>query len=171
MKKYQITVESLLAITSNYPNEEALLELKAMMIRYADTKQLKHKPHFRFCVDKDGYDAVFVESGTVAAFKLRLNGEIFQWIMKFLLNGEIEESGTKPLELEKSEYADSNEFNTALLQMLVENNTGNIQVVPAFRDRCGKISSIVSFRYGTMSFHIERTEEMSDFLHQKGLTR
>lgn len=170
MNTYKIEVADLLKI-GNYPNEEALLELKAIMIRHTETKQLKHKPHFRFCVDKDGYDAVFIESGTVASFKLRLNGEIFQWLLNFLLNGEIEESGIKPLDLEKSEYADSNEFNSALLQMLVENNIGNIQVVPAFRDRCGKISAIVSFKYGTMSFHIDRTDEMTDFLREKGLTR
>lgn len=170
MNNYHIEVADLLKI-GNYPNEEALLELKAMMIRHIATKQLKHKPHFRFCVDKDGYDAVFAESGTVASFKLRLNGEIFQWLMNFLLNGEIEESGIKPLDLEKSEYADSNEFNTALLQMLVENNIGNTQVVPAFRNRCDKISAIVSLRNGTMSFHIDRTDEMTDFLREKGLTR
>lgn len=170
MTHYHIEVADLLKI-GDYPNEEALLELKAMMKRYAETKQLKHKPHFRLCIDKDGYDAAFIESGTVASFKLRLNGAIFQWLMNFLLNGEIEESGIKSLDLEKSEYVDSNEFNTVILKMLVENNIGNIQVVPAFRDRCGKISAIVSFRYGTMSFHIERTDEMTDFLREKGLTR
>lgn len=170
MKKYSVEITDLLKI-GNYPNEEALLELKAIMIRHIETKQIKHKPNIRFCVDKDGYDAAFIESGTVASFKLRLNGEIFQWIINFLLNGEIEESGIKPLDLEHSEYEDSNSLNSALLQMLVEKNIGNIQVVPAFRDRCGKISAIVSFRYGAMSFHIDRTDEMTDFLRKKGLTR
>ena len=170
MKVDVFKVEDLLSVGC-YPNEEALLELKAMMKRYAATKQGKHKPHLRFCVDKDGYDAVFAESGTVTSFKIRLNSGIFKWIINFLLNGEIEESGIKPLELEKSEYTDSNQFNTALLQMLVENNLGSIQVVPAFRDRCGKISAIVSLKYGTISFYIERTVEMTDFLREKGMTR
>ena len=170
MKKYQINVEDLMK-TGCYPNEEAMKVLKSMMKRYVDSRKFQHKLQIKFCVDRDGYDSAFVESGEVAPFKVRINEAIFQGLIKYLLTGEIGEEQLNPMELEKSESKDSNSFNTDLFKMFVENASGNIQIVPAFRDRIGKLSAIVSFRYGNISFHIDRTDEVTDFLNEKGIAQ
>lgn len=55
--------------------------------------------------------------------------------------------------------------------MFVENKLGNIQFTPEIRDRSGKISAIASFRHGIVSFRVKRTEEMCDYLRERGLIR
>ena len=76
-----------------------------------------------------------------------------------------------PAEVVKSEYTTKNEFIADMLKMFVENKLGNIQFVPEIRDRSGKISAIASFRHGLVSFRVERTEEMTEYLRDKGLIR
>lgn len=155
-----------------YPNTEAHAELKAMMNRYVQTKQSIHRPKLFFWVDKDGYECIFVESGTVSSFKYRINPDSFTWILNFLMNGNIEEiDGLNPMSLAKSEYSDTNSFCTDMLKLFVENKLGNIQFTPQLRDRSGKLSAIASFRHGIITFRVERTEELCEYLRERGLIR
>ena len=124
-----------------------------------------------FGLDKDGYEIVYAESKTTAWFKYRLNAESFAWIMRYLISGESENFNVKPMELAKSEYENPDMFKTEMLKMFVENKLGNIQFTPEIRDRSGKISAIASFRHGLVSFRVERTEDMTEYLREKGLIR
>ena len=157
---------ALIQPTSNmvYPNTEAHAELKAMMNR-------NERINISFGIDKEGYEILYAESKTTAWFKYRLNAESFAWIMRYLANGETEDFNVKPMELTKSEYENPDTFKAEMLKMFVENKLGNIQFVPEIRDRSGKISAIASFRHGIVSFRVERTEEMTEYLRDKGLIR
>lgn len=93
------------------------------------------------------------------------------WILRYLTNGEMEDFNVNPTEVVKSEYATKNDFLTDILKMFVENKLGNIQFTPQLRDRSGKISAIASFRHGIVSFRVERTDEMCDYLRERGLIR
>lgn len=156
-----------------YPNTEAHAELKAMMNRYKSAqKKYQHRPKLFFWVDKEGYECIFVESGTISSFKYRLNPDSFAWIINFLRNGNTEEpDGLNPMAVEKCEDCDANRFGTEMLKLFIENNLGNIQFTPEMRDYAGKQSAIASFPNGIVSFRVERTEAMTEYLRDKGLIR
>ncbi len=149
---------------AEYNNNEAHAELKAMMNR-------NERINISFGIDKDGYEIVYAESKTTAWFKYRLNTESFAWIMRYLTSGETENFNVMPMELAKSEYENPDAFKTDMLKMFVENKLGNLQFTPEIRDRSGRISAIASFSHGIVSFRVERTEEMTEYLRDKGLIR
>ena len=172
MEKYSMALIQPIANTV-YPNTEAHAELKAMMNRYKSTqKKYTHRPKLFFWVDKEGYECIYVESGTISSFKYRLNPDSFVWIINFLRYGDTEETdGLNPMAIEKREDSDANKFGTEMLKLFVENNLGNIQFVPEMRDYPGKQTAIASFPHGVVSFRVERTEELTDYLREKGLIR
>lgn len=147
-----------------YPNAEAHAELKAMMNR-------GERVNLSFGIDRFGFEVAYPQSKTTDWFGYQLNPESMAWILRYLTNGETEDFNVNPTEVEKSEYATKNEFVAEMLKMFVENKLGNIQFTPQLRDRSGKISAIASFRHGIVSFRVERTEEMTEYLRDKGLIR
>lgn len=149
---------------SVYPNAEAHAELKAMMNR-------GERVNLSFGIDRFGFEVAYPQSKTTDWFGYQLNPESMAWILRYLTNGEIEDFNVNPTEVVKSEYATKNDFLTDILKMFVENKLGNIQFTPEIRDRSGKISAIASFRHGIVSFRVERTEEMCDYLRERGLIR
>lgn len=149
---------------SVYPNAEAHAELKAMMNR-------GERVNLSFGIDRFGFEVAYPQSKTTDWFGYQLNPESMAWILRYLTNGEIEDFNVNPTEVVKSEYATKNEFIADMLKMFVENKLGNIQFTPQLRDRSGKISAIASFRNGIVSFRVERTEEMTEYLRDKGLIR
>ena len=149
---------------SAYPNTEAHAELKAMMNR-------GERVNLSFGIDRLGFEVAYPQSKTTDWFDYQLNPESMAWILRYLTNGETEDFNVKPTEVIKSEYATKNDFLTDILKMFVENKLGNIQFTPEIRDRSGKISAIASFRHGIVSFRVERTDEMCDYLRERGLIR
>lgn len=147
-----------------YPNTEAHAELKAMMMR-------GERVNLSFGIDRLGYEVAYPQSKTTDWFGYQLNPENMAWILRYLTNGETEDFNMNPSEVVKSEYATKNEFIADMLKMFVENKLGNIQFTPHLRDRSGKISAIASFRHGLVSFRVERTDEMCDYLRERGLIR
>ena len=147
-----------------YPNTEAHAELKAMMNR-------GEGENLSFGIDRLGFEVAYPQSKTTDWFGYQLNPESMAWILRYLTNGESEDFNVNPAEVVKSEYTTKNEFIADMLKMFVENKLGNIQFVPEIRDRSGKISAIASFRHGLVSFRVERTEEMTEYLRDKGLIR
>lgn len=147
-----------------YPNAEAHAELKAMMNR-------GERVNLSFGIDRFGFEVAYPQSKTTDWFGYQLNPESMAWILRYLTNGETEDFNVNPTEVVKSEYANKNDFLTDILKMFVENKLGNIQFTPQLRDRSGKISAIASFRHGIVSFRVERTEEMTEYLRDKGLIR
>ncbi|WP_289158048.1 hypothetical protein [uncultured Muribaculum sp.] len=91
--------------------------------------------------------------------------------MGYLKEGKTEDFNFDPMQVEKTEYADANTFKTEMLKMFVDNKLGNIQFTPQLRDRSGKLSAVASFRHGIISFRVERTEELCEYLRDKGLIR
>lgn len=154
-----------------YPNTEAHAELKAMMIRCLENRRLNGQVLLSFSIDRYGYEIVYAQSKTTNWFAYQLNPENMAWILHYLTNGETEDFELNPTEVVKSEYANKNEFVADMLKMFVENKLGNIQFTPQLRDRMGEISAIASFNHGLVSFRVERTEEMTQYLRDKGLIR
>ena len=147
-----------------YPNTEAHNELKAMMNR-------GERITLSFGIDRFGYEVVYPQSKTTEWFGYQLNPQNFQWLMGYLKEGKTEDFSLEPMQLEKSEYADTNTFKTEMLKMFVGDKLGNIQFTPQLRDRSGKLSAVASFRHGIISFRVERTEELCEYLRDKGLIR
>jgi len=147
-----------------YPNTEAHNELKAMMNR-------NERIMLSFGIDRYGFEVVYPQSKTTEWFGYQLNPQNFQWLMGYLTEGKTEDFNLDPMKLEKSEYSDANTFRVEMLKMFIENKIGNLQFTPAIRDRSGKLSAVASFRYGIISFRVERTEELCDYLRDKNLIR
>lgn len=163
MQKYNMALIQPTAETV-YPNTETHAELKAMMMR-------GERVNISFGIDRFGFEVAYPQSKTTDWFGYQLNPESMAWILHYLTNGEMEDFNVNPTEVVKSEYATKNDFLTDILKMFIENKLGNIQFTPEIRDRSGKISAIASFRHGIVSFRVERTEQMTEYLRDKGLIR
>lgn len=163
MEKYNMALIQPTTETA-YPNTEAHAELKAMMNR-------NERITLSFGIDRFGYEVVYPQSKTTEWFSYQLNPKNFQWLIGYLKEGKTEDFKLDPMQLEKSEYTDANTFKTEMLKMFVENKLGNIQFTPQLRDRSGKLSAVAWFNHGIVSFRIERTEEMTEYLRDKGLIR
>lgn len=148
----------------SYNNVEAHNELKAMMNR-------SERIQLYFTIDRFGYEVIRVESKTTKNFAYQLNQESFNWVMKYLMNGETEDLTVKPDEIVKSDEPDANKFRKDILKLFVENEIGNIQFTPEFRDRQGKLTATATFRNGVILFFIERDEDITEYLREKGLVR
>lgn len=148
----------------SYDNTAAHIELKAMMNR-------NERLTLYFTIDQYGYEAIKVESKTTKNFAYQINQEAFAWVMNYLIKGETEDFNVKPDAVVKSEETDANKFRKDMLKLFVENRIGNIQFTPKFRDRTGKLTAVGNFRNGTILFFMERDEEITDYLREKGLIR
>ena len=147
-----------------YNNTAAHSELKAMMNR-------NERLSLYFTIDRYGYEAIRVESKTTKNFAYQIDQAAFAWVMNYLMKGETEDFNVKPEAVAKSEETDANKFRKDMLKLFVENRIGNIQFTPEFRDRTGKLTAVASFRNGTILFFMERDEEITDYLREKGLIR
>lgn len=147
-----------------YDNTAAHEELKAMMNR-------SERISFYFTIDRYGYEAIRVESKTTKNFAYQIGQEAFAWVISYLMRGEVEDFNVKPDTVSKSEETDANKFRKDMLRLFVENQIGNIQFTPEFRDRTGKLTAIANFRYGNILFFVKRDEEITDYLREKGLIR
>ncbi len=163
MEKYNLALIQP-TLETVYPNTEAHAELKAMMNR-------GERVNLSFGIDRFGFEVAYPQSKTTDWFGYQLNPESMAWILRYLNNGETEDFNVNPANVVESEYATKNDFVTDMLKMFVENGLGNLQFTPEIRDRSGKISAIASFRHGLVSFRVDRTDEMCDYLRERGLIR
>lgn len=154
----------LVPIEAEYNNVAAHAELKAMMNR-------SERINLYFTIDRYGYEAIRVESKTTANFAYQIGQEGFTWVMKYLMQGETEDFKVKPEEANKSDNADADKFRKDMLKLFIENNIGNIQFTPEFRDRTGRLSAIANFRNGNIRFFCDRDEETVNYLRGKGLIK
>ena len=148
----------------SYNNTAAHSELKAMM-NHGERLSLY------FTIDRYGYEAIRVESKTTKNFAYQIDQAAFTWVMNYLLKGEAEDFNVKPDAVAKSEETDANKFRKDMLKLFVENGIGNIQFTPEFRDRTGKLTAVANFRNGTILFFMERDEEITSYLRERGLIR
>lgn len=82
------------SIGNPYDNGKALNELKKIMKR-------KEKITVSFVVDRYGYAATTLESKTVDKFILQMSNELHDWILDYLVKGEI----TMPIPSSKGKVA------------------------------------------------------------------
>ena len=151
-------------VEQSYNNMAAHTELKAMMNR-------SERLSLYFTIDRYGYEAIRVESKTTQNFAYQIDQEAFAWVMNYQMKGETEDFNVNPDAVTKSEETDANKFRKDMLKLFVENGIGNIQFTPEFRDRIGKLTAVANFRNGTILFFMERDEEITGYLQERGLIR
>lgn len=151
-------------VEQSYDNTAAHTELKAMMNR-------NERLTLYFTIDRYGDEAIRVESKATKNFAYQIDQEAFAWVMNYLMKGETEDFNVKPDAVAKSEERDANKFRKEMLKLFVENGIGNIQFTPEFRDRTGKLTAVANFRNGTVLFFMERDEEITSYLRERGLIR
>ena len=153
---FNLTIANKPATVAPYDNEGDCEELLKDMLR-GDELSIK------FIKDRDGYSCAWVETKHVAPFKVRLNPEIFSWIMQYLETGKVEYDfdmkPMAPIEVEDDQYK------VDMLKLFV--NAGKkIQWTPLFRERNGKLSGTHIARNGKVFFYVNHTEELLDWLRE-----
>lgn len=144
----------------NYDNNGAHEAAKLIMKKYENLS-------VKFKTDKDNYPYAWLESKSMAGFKLRLNQAELSWIMKYLKEGEAEDFGTKPEEVEAYKEED-NDFQLLMFKQLIESGKV-LQFIPTFRETTGYISATSSYMKGKIFFRLERTEDLVEYLQEKEL--
>lgn len=159
MTTLNITFES--KAVKNYDNNGAHEAAKLIMKKYENLS-------VKFKTDKDNYPYAWLESKSMAGFKLRLNQAELTWIMKYLKEGETEDFGTKPENVEAYKEDDDNDFQLQIFKQLVESGKV-LQFVPTFRETNGYISATSSYMKGKIFFRLERTDSLVEYLQEKEL--
>ena len=130
-----------------YDNEGACAELNKDMERN-DNLSIK------FNRDADGYTCVWVESRNVAPYKVRLNPEIFSWLMQYLETGKaVCKYNPEPME---PIDADDETYKVDMLKLFVckhrlygMSNHGNERVLVHTAD-CGLVCNL----FKAFTFHL-----------------
>ncbi len=123
----------------------------------------------KFFSDREGYLATMVETARISGFKYRLNENSLNWLWEYITKGNMEDFGINPTDVVPDE--ESKNFQETLLRQLIlkkENGDfyGELQVTPMFREISGKVSATVSLRKGKITFSMERTTELVEFLKE-----
>ncbi len=123
----------------------------------------------KFCTDREGYLATMVETAKTSGFKYRLNENSLNWLWEYITKGSVEDFGIDPMNVVPDE--ESKNFQETLLRQLVlkkENGDfyGELQVTPMFREISGKVTATASLKKGKITFSMERTTELVDFLKE-----
>ena len=91
--------------------------------------------------------------------------------MKYLTSKETEDFEVNPTDVKEAEIQDADAFRHDMLLIFIQNEMGNIQFTPEFRDRAGRLSATVNFPYGHIFFFMERDQELVEYLRGKNLIR
>ena len=147
-----------------YNNEVAFRDLLKMMRR-------KDLITASFVLDRYGYESFEVESKVMDKFIIQLSNELFGWIFKYLLFGDIEEpipSPTKGLII--SPDKDTNEFSTDILRSFIKDpkERPHMHIVPEVIDKPDRLTVTFAYPYGIVVFKVTRSQEMRDFLESQG---
>lgn len=123
----------------------------------------------KFFTDREGYLATIVETAKISGFKYRLNEKNLNWLWDYILKGNVEDFGIDPMDVQPDE--ESKNFQETLLRQLIlgkESGSlyGELQVTPMFRETTGKVTATAVFKKGKITFSMERTTELVDFLRE-----
>ena len=159
MTTLNITFES--KEVKNYDNNGAHEAAKLIMKKHENLS-------VKFKTDKDNYPYAWLESKSVAGFKLRLNQEELIWIMKYLKEGETDDLNAKPENVEAYKEGEDSDIQLQIFKQLIE--IGKVlQFIPTFRETNGYISATASYMKGKIFFRLERTESLVEYLQEKTL--
>ncbi|WP_301889807.1 hypothetical protein [Bacteroides caecimuris] len=148
-----------------YNNEVAFKDLLKMMGR-------KDLITASFVLDRYGYESFEVESRVMDKFIIQLSNELFGWIFKYLLFGNVEEPTPSPTaeDLIISSDKDTNEFSTDILRSFIKDpkERPHMHIVPEVIDKPDRLTVTFAYPYGVIVFKVTRTQEMGDFLETQG---
>lgn len=121
----------------------------------------------QFKTGKDGFPYAWLESKTVAGFKLILNQYELNWLMIYLVSGETEDQGADPENI-KVYQSEGNDLQLSIFKQMIEKGK-TMQFVPRFRGTNGYITAYASFKKGKVIFRLKETEELNEYLAEKDL--
>lgn len=125
-----------------------------------------------FVLDRYGYESFEVESRVMDKFIIQLSNELFGWIFKYLLFGNVEEPTPSPTaeDLIISSDKDTNEFSTDILRSFIKDpkERPHMHIVPEVIDKPDRLTVTFAYPYGVIVFKVTRTQEMGDFLETQG---
>jgi hypothetical protein len=146
--------------TNAYDNKGAHDQIKSMM-------QRKETLSIKFFTTRDHYPSVWIESAKVLGFKYLSNNNNLIWLFNYLREGKIEDFEVNPLDVESFKEDEDNDIQLVILKQLIESGI-KVQFTPLFRETNNFISAVSSFPHGKIFFRVERTEELLDYLREKG---
>ena len=144
----------------NYDNNGAHNAAKSIMSKSENMS-------IQFKTGKDGFPYAWLESKTVAGFKLILNKYELNWLMRYLVFGETEDHGTDPDNVEAYQSEEKDLQLSIFKQMIEKGKT--MQFVPRFRESNVYITAYASFNKGKVIFRLKETEELNEYLAEKDL--
>lgn len=121
----------------------------------------------QFKTGKDGFPYAWLESKSVAGFKLILNQNELNWLIRYLVSGETEDQDTDPENVEAYQSEEKDLQLSIFKQMIEKGKT--MQFVPRFRETNGYITAYASFKKGKVIFRLKETEELNEYLAEKDL--
>lgn len=121
----------------------------------------------QFKTGKDGFPYAWLESKSVAGFKLILNQNELNWLIRYLVSGETEDQGTDP-ENVKAYQSEEKDLQLSIFKQMIEKGK-TMQFVPRFRETNGYITAYASFKKGKVIFRLKETEELNEYLAKKDL--
>lgn len=121
----------------------------------------------QFKTGKDGFPYAWLESKSVAGFKLILNQNELNWLIRYLVSGETEDQGTDP-ENVKAYQSEEKDLQLSIFKQMIEKGK-TMQFIPRFRETNGYITAYASFKKGKVIFRLKETEELNEYLAEKDL--
>ena len=144
-----------------YDNMGAHNAAKLMMNKYENLT-------IQFKTGKDNFPYAWLESRSMAGFKLILNQKELIWLMGYLKEGKTEDFGTEPNNVEAYKEDKDNDLQLAMFKQLVESGKV-LQFVPLFRETNGYITAYASYKKGKIIFRLKRTDDLMEYLTEKEL--
>lgn len=144
-----------------YDNNGAHEAAKLMMRKYENMA-------VQFKTGKDGFPYAWLESKSMAGFKLILNAKELNWLMGYLMNGETEDFGTEPEKVEAYKEGEEADLQLSIFKQLIEKGKV-LQFVPKFRETNGYVTAYASYKKGKIVFKLKETEELNEYLAEKEL--
>lgn len=117
----------------------------------------------KFGTTKTQHPYAWVESKTVAGFKYELDAERMNYLINYLVTGEVSDYAGDPMQ---SDTLEANEdYQWEVMKQFIEKGFV-LQYTPLFREYNDKISAMKSMYKGTVFFRIPRTTENLNYLRE-----
>jgi len=144
----------------SYDNNGAHDELKRIMQRGENLS-------VKFGTDKENYPYAWCESSSTSGFKYRLIQPGLNWISNYLSISKDEDFNVNPKDVEPFGESEDNNFQLQIFKQLIESGK-KLKFTPLFREKNGYISATANFMRGWIFFRLERTDELVEYLQEKG---
>ena len=141
-------------IKSTYDNGEAVKEMLSRMEKQERFKSVT------FYTDMDHYPSMGIETKKAMRFKVFVNQSVLTACISYLTGQKVDTASVTAEGV--TQYTEAEPFDFAMFKLLVDQGF-NVQVMPLFRST-NRIFATFSFSKGQIVFHLNRTEEVLDFI-------